>query len=120
MKRLIALAIVLLVGCTTGAPQKATSVQDYCEAVGYEAALYAALREEGISLPVLTHLIDIKLGPVYPQREILAMKKVAAWVYGEGMTPKAVELRCIEQRELGVWFTADEWGYHYHDSDPAP
>ena len=54
------------------------------------------------------------------QREILAMKKVAAWVYGEGMTPKAVELRCIEQRELGVWFTADEWGYHYHDSDPAP
>ncbi len=105
MRRLLLLVIPLLAGCVS--VPRATSIEDYCDAVALEAEFYANHRGR---LTILDFNYRIETGlSRYPKQERDKMMDVVRYVYEHPMIgPEEIEQqvreKCIRERVDGTWF----------------
>ena len=96
------LLVAFLSGCSS-APEKATSIEDYCRAAAQESDRYAGFKTDGALKEDLKAYIRINHSKRYPAREVQKMQDVVDMVYA-GLSFWEVEKRCVAELKAGTWY----------------
>jgi len=105
MKLLWILIFLIMFGCTN--IPKATSIEDYCNAVALETEFYAQQRNR-LTILDLNYRIEVGLSR-YPPEERKKMMEMVLFAYKhQNIEPKEVRQlaknKCLIERHSGAWY----------------